>query len=219
MSEYRTDEETVEQIQRFWRENGLSLVVTLVLTVGGVLGWRAWQDARAETVADASARFLEWREALTPEGGESEEAARIAEALRAEHPESPYVSLLRFHAARAAIDAGDAAAARRELLAVLDAELPEAFHDVARLRLARLDLADGDPAAALARLDAIAAANTMPAVLELRGDALLARGDRAGARAAYDAAIAVAEGPGGAGRPLLEMKRDDLSLAAAPESP
>ena len=219
MSEYRTDEETVEQIQRFWRENGLSLVVTLVLTVGGVLGWRSWQDAQVAAVGDASARFLEWREALTPDGMPGEEAERIAEVLRAEFPDSPYVSLVRFHDAQRALADGDAAAARRELLAVLAADLPPAFQDVARLRIARLDLAEGDASAALAQLDAIAAADTLPAVLELRGDARLASGDRAGARAAYDAAIEAAERAGVSGRPLLEMKRDDLALAAAPETP
>lgn len=219
MSEYRTDEETVEQIQRFWRENGLSLVVTLVLSVGAVLGWRAWDDARTAAVGDASARYLEWREALAPDGGPSDEATRIAEVLRAEFPESPYVSLVGLHAARHAVDAGDAAAARRELLAVLDAELPVAFHDVARLRLARLALADGDAAGALAQLDAITGADGLPAVLELRGDALLASGDRAAARDAYDAAIEAGEGAGSAARPLLEMKRDDLAVAAAPEMP
>jgi predicted negative regulator of RcsB-dependent stress response len=219
VSEYRTDEETVEQIQRFWRENGLTLVVTLVLSVGAVLGWRAWDDARAAAVGDASARYLEWREALAPDGGPSEEATRIAEALRSEYPDSPYVSLIRFHVARHAVESDDAEAARRELLAVLDADLPEAFHDVARLRLARLAIADDDPAAALVLLDAIAGAQALPTVLELRGDALLASGDRAAARAAYDAAIEAAEDAGGVGRPLLEMKRDDLAIAAAPEAP
>lgn len=219
MSEYRTDEETVEQIQRFWRENGLSLVVTVVLTVGGVLGWRTWQDAQTEAVGAASARYLQWREALTPEGGISEEAERIAEVLRTEFPDSPYVSLVRFHEAQDALADGDAAAARRELLAVLAAELPPAFHDVARLRIARLDLAEGNASAALAQIDAIAGADDLPAALELRGDALLASGDRPGARAAYDAAIDAAERAGISGRPLLEMKRDDLALAAAPETP
>ena len=49
-----------------------------------------------------------------------------------------------------------------------------------------------------------------------RGNHRLA-GDLAAARAAYDAAIEAAERSGGSSRVLLEMKRDDLTVAAAPE--
>ena len=208
MSEYRSDEETVEQIQRFWRENGISLVVTVVVAVGGVLGWRAWQDAQAAEIGAASASYSAWSEALL--AGE-DEAKAAADALREAHPESAYVSLIGFQEAQQAVLAGDLDAARRALIGVLEAELPAAFHDVARMRLARLELASDDPAAALARPDAIAGSNDLVAALELRGDANVALGDLGAARSAYDAAIDAAERTGSAGRPLLEMKRDDLA--------
>ena len=97
---------------------------------------------------------------------------------------------------------------------MLEAELPAAFHDIARLRLARLELAAGDAAAALAQLDAVAGADDLATILEVRGDAHRLAGDLAAARAAYDAAIEAAERSGGSSRVLLEMKRDDLSVAA-----
>ena len=216
MSEYRTDEETVEQIQRFWRENGLALVLTVVVAVGGVLGWRWWQESRATEIAAASARYLEWREALGEDGAATAASERIAATLRERRPDSAYASLLRFHAARRAVLEDDLAAARAELEAVLATGLPVAFHDLARLRLARLDLAAGAPRDALAQLDAIEGGEEMPTVLELRGDVLLALEEIDGARAAYDAALILADG-GGAGGSLLEIKREDLALGDVPE--
>lgn len=208
MSEYRSDEETVEQIQRFWRENGISLVVTVVLALGGVLGWRAWQDAQAAEIGAASASYSAWSDALLEDEGDAKAAA---DALREAHPNSAYVSLIGFQEAQQAVLAGDLDAARRALIGVLGDELPAAFHDVARMRLARLELAADDPSAALARLDGIAGSDDLVAALELRGDANVALGDLGAARAAYAAAIDAAERTGSAGRPLLEMKRDDLA--------
>jgi predicted negative regulator of RcsB-dependent stress response len=212
VSEYRTDEETVELIQGWWRENGVSMVVTLLLVFGGVFGWRAWQEEQAGQVAAASARYLDW---LDARGVTEESALAVAESLREDFPESPYVALVALEAARSAVEDGDEAAARRELISVLETELPAAFHDLARLRLARLDLASGDAAAALAQLDGIQGADDLATILEVRGDAHRLGGDLDAARAAYDAAIEAAEQSGGSSRPLLEMKRDDLTVAAA----
>ena len=219
MSEYRSDEETVEQIQRFWRENGISLVVTVVVALGGVLGWRAWQDAQAAEIGAASASYSAWNDAVLA----GEDGADAAAALRDAHPDSAYNALIGFQEAQQAVQDGDLDAARRALIGVLEAQLPAAFHDVARMRLARLELAADDAAAALARLDEIAGSDDLVAALELRGDANVALGDVDAARAAYDAAIDAAERTGSAGRPLLEMKRDDLApttvAAGASETP
>lgn len=211
MSELRTDEETVEQIQRWWRENGTTLVVTVVVVLAGVFGWNWWQaQTQAETAA-ASALYLNWLE--QQERGDEEAAAAIASSLREAHPESAYVALLRFDAAATAVADGDSARAMSELEAVLAMDLSAAFRDLARLRMARLELDAGRATEALARLDAIAANDAISAVQELRGDALRELGRTDDARAAYEAAMRGSE----ASRPLLEMKRDALAAAGGPE--
>ncbi|MYE24023.1 MAG: tetratricopeptide repeat protein, partial [Gammaproteobacteria bacterium] len=35
-----TDEEQAERLKKWWDANGVSLIVTLVLAVGAVIGWR-----------------------------------------------------------------------------------------------------------------------------------------------------------------------------------
>ena len=38
MEQYETEEQQVEAIKRFWKENGLSLVIGALLGLGGLLG-------------------------------------------------------------------------------------------------------------------------------------------------------------------------------------
>lgn len=204
MSELRTDEETVEQIQRWWRENGTTLVVTVVVVLAGVFGWNWWQERTQAETSAASALYLNWLE--QQERGDGEAAAAIASSLREAHPESAYVALLRFDAAASAVAAGETEQAMGELEAVLAMGVSAPFHDLARLRIARLELDAGRATEALARLDGIASGAAISAVQELRGDALRELGRIEDARAAYEAAMTGSE----ASRPLLEMKRDAL---------
>lgn len=207
MSELRTDEETVEQIQNWWRENGTMLLVTVVLVFGGVFGWNWWQDQRQAEIGEASALYLQWTQGRE----EGEAVDDLAARLRDEHPGSPYVALLRFAGAADAVEAQDPQTARAELEAVLEMGLTAPLEDLARLRLARLDLDAGEPEAALARLDPITGADRIAVAQELRGDALRALDRPDEARAAYERAMAGSS----ADRPLLEMKRDDLAAAVA----
>ena len=40
---YRTEEEQVEALKAWWRENGKSTVVAIAMAVMGVFGWQGWQ--------------------------------------------------------------------------------------------------------------------------------------------------------------------------------
>ena len=46
-----TDDQEVEELKRWWNENGKTVVAGLVLGLGGVFGWTTWQgysQTRAE---------------------------------------------------------------------------------------------------------------------------------------------------------------------------
>lgn len=208
MSEYRTDEETVEQLTRWWREHGTLLVVTLVVVIGGVIGWRWWQDRTREQAQAVSALYQEWTEARA--AGDDARREALAQRLRSEHPGSSYLALLALEDASRALEAGDVAAARAALERVLELGTGAAFDDLARLRLARLDLAAGDAEAALKRLATVRAGEEIGPVEELRGDALRALGRLAEARAAYARALEA----GTATRGIVEMKLDEVLAAA-----
>lgn len=200
MSEYRSDEETVEVIANWWKENGVFMVGTIVLVVGGVLGWNWWQGNQLANAEAAAALYAAWERA-----GDAEREALAAE-LTESHPRSAYRAMVGFDAARAAMESGETAAAREALESLLGLQLPRQMQDLARIRLARLALEEGDAAAALSYLDAIDGGTDLSLAEELRGDALRLLGRHEEALTAYDQALASAEIP----RPLLEIKQNDL---------
>lgn len=202
MSEYRDDEETVEAIANWWRENGLFLVGAVVLAVGGVLGWNAWQSHSQQQAEAAAAQYAQWRTAT------DDERDALAEALAEAHPDSGYLALIALQQARDAVAEGDVDTAQEALQRLLETGVPASLKDVARLRLARLELEAGAADAALTLLDAAAETSARE---ELRGDALLANQQPQEARAAYRQALALAESP----RRLLQIKVDDLNGVVA----
>ncbi len=209
MADYRSDEEQVELLQRWWRDNGTSLLISIAVVVAGVIGWRAWQDSRADAAMQAAALYANFTQALAADDAESRETARfVAEQLRAEHGDSGYALLAALQLARRALEDGDLVTAQAELRSVIDADATPTLTALARVRLARVlyeqDRLD-DALAELARVDDPGLAVEAG---ELRGDILLAKGDVAGAEAAYAAALQAAGEPGS--RPLLKQKLDAL---------
>jgi len=84
---------------------------------------------------------------------------------------------------------------------------------VARERLARVQIAQGKPEAALATLAATNVGAFAGRFQEVRGDAYYAKGDKAAALREYRSAKA---GSGGGTTPLLDLKIADLTPEASP---
>ena len=51
MAEHLTDEQQLESLKQWWKENGMQLVLVVALSVAGWYAWQQWQgnqQARAE---------------------------------------------------------------------------------------------------------------------------------------------------------------------------
>ena len=48
METFRTEEEQVEAIKRWWQENGKSTVLGVAIAMAAVFGWRGWNDYQRE---------------------------------------------------------------------------------------------------------------------------------------------------------------------------
>lgn len=197
MSEYRSDEETVEAIANWWRENGLFLVGAIVLAMAGVFGWNYWQGQTQQRSEGASALYMAWQQAR------GDQAEALAVQLEEDYPRSAYLAFVRLDQARRSVEAGDPDAARGPLEAVLESRVDDQIKDVARVRLARIAIAEGDTDTALELLGAAADTSI---VAEVRGDALRHAGELREAGDAYERALRLAREP----RPLLQIKYEDL---------
>jgi predicted negative regulator of RcsB-dependent stress response len=208
MEQY-SDQEQLEVIRKWWSENGKAIIGGLLLGLGGVLGWQFWQDHQRSAAEQASVLYFQLGEAIA--GDKIEAAGLKGVVLREEYPGSPYAALAGLMLAAADIEAENLDGARTHLSWVVENARQPELADVARLRLARVLMAEDDYAAASARLDEVSAPYRAEAD-EIRGDMYVRQGEPDRARDAYQAARAALALAGGSNE-WLEMKLNDLSPA------
>ena len=196
MSDHLTEEEQLEALKRWWQENGKWVVTAVVLSVGGYFGWGAWQDhqrAQAEAASQVYTQLLETlavRESGAPEPEELARAQALVTELKADYAHGAYAINAALINAGSAVQNGDLDTAEQELRWVLEQKPDAAVAEVARLRLSRVLLAQGNARAALAEVtDQVEVDSLKADYAELRGDSHLALGDIEAAREAYETAL------------------------------
>lgn len=204
---YQSEEERVETLKRWWRDNGKSVIAGVVIGIAAVLGWRYWQDYRSARTAQASLGFDRLVAAINE--GRLEAARQQATLLKGHYESTPYATLAALASARLHVEAGELHQAKNELGWAIQNAPSSGIADVARIRLARVLLAEEKLDEALAMLDAIASGAFTAIIEEIRGDVLRRRGDRAAAGEAYRRALMA----GTANRRVVEMKLADLGLS------
>ena len=215
VDEYLSEREQAEQLRQWLRENWIWLVAGVALTVGGYYGYRAWQSRESSRALAAGQRFASMLDAIGND--RRDEGLRLAGELTGEYSDTPYADQAALVLARLDVDSGNLAAAEKRLAGVADSSEDPDLRIVARLRLARVQLAQGRYADALASLDAVPSAAVNARVLELRGDVQRAQGDQAAALAQWRKAKAAAEAdPDNRAQvdmELLQLKIDELAAA------
>jgi len=193
---YRTEEEQLEALRRWWNENGRSTIVAIILALGVGFGYQGWKDYRhgqEEGASDLYQRMLQAfsAPALSPE--QLDIALKLAVQLKADYPDSTYGQFAALQLARVAVGKNDLADAQAELRWVLgNADKGSDVERVAQLRLARVLAAAGDPEQALTILDQADAGPYQASYALARGDIQLGMGKTQEASDSYTAALALA---------------------------
>ncbi len=148
MDTYRTEEEQVEAISRWWDENGRSTVVAIVLALAAGFGWQGWKDydnARIENASHVYQAMLESLNGAAVEEKEFAETKALAGQLRNEYTGTSYAQFAALHLAKLAVKNNDLKEAKAQLQWVLSkAPAKSDIADVAQLRLARVLASSGD---------------------------------------------------------------------------
>ena len=211
MEIYNTEEQQVEAIKRFWKQNGLSIIAGVVIGLAGLYGFRYYQAQQVATIQGQSSKYAALVEQIaTPDTDKSAwliEAQTFIEA----NPSSAYAVLTALLAAKEAVVAKDYVVAEKQLSWVIaNTKAPE-ITAIATLRLARVQTEQANYDAALSTLAATLPKSFTAQQQELKGDVLLKSGDEAKAKAAYQAALAAAEE---GKNPLLQVKLNELAHVA-----
>ena len=203
MEQFATEDQQVEAIKRFWKENGIAIVVGAVLGLGGLFGWRYYSDAQLASKEAASIEYQAVVEALETEGG-----VQRAERFLDDNSGSGYATLTAFVLAAQAVSEDNLAGAQAHL--ELAAETSDsAIRPVALLRLARVQLAQDNAQGALDSATKIDNEAYTAQMQEVKGDAYVQLGNFDQARLAYSAAVEA-----DAANQLVKMKLDNLTIAS-----
>jgi predicted negative regulator of RcsB-dependent stress response len=210
-----SEEEQWERLKGWLRGNLPQVLVIMALLLLAWFGWKWWQS-RADQQAVAAG--LAYEKILgTFDANKPAEALALIEELRKAHPKSAYVPAADLIAARVFVATNELDKAAERLQRVADTAPDKKLRPIARLRLARVQAAQGKHDLALATLGTADLGTHEAARLEARGDVLLAKGDRTAALKDYEAARAALLAGGDTGAlELLDLKIADLRDGAAP---
>jgi predicted negative regulator of RcsB-dependent stress response len=211
VDDYLSEDEQWERAKAWLRAYIPWILGGVVVALAGLAGWNWWQDRQTRLGVDASVRYEQMTDAL--QKNDPTRAKAIAAELEKQFPDSPYVDQAHLFEARLAVEANDLPKADTLLRGIMGRTKDEQLALVARLRLARVQLAQNKPDDALATLNGKPAGAFEARFHEVRGDVLFAKGDKPGALKEYLAALVGADARSGDSG-SLQLKINDLKANA-----
>lgn len=199
------EHEQSERVLEWLRRNGAGLIGGIVLGLAAIGGWKWWGHHEATQAAQAASQYQAVVDAIQANDKQAEAKVKALDP-------GLYRTLASLELARAQVAANQRDAAIATLRAAKPAE--PALVQVVNERLARL-LIDAKQADAALKL---VEGSATPSALEVRGDALLALGQRDRARETYQQAMAKLD-VASPNRRVLELKLTEVGgTLAKPEA-
>lgn len=208
MTDYLTEQEQIELLKNWIKQYSLVILAGVVLAIIAMTAWRYWDQRQSNILTHASSVYDEM---LTMRAqNEPAEVVVQGKKLFSHYPKTIYGQMAALMLSRSAAVKTDYAAAEKHLEWVMKKSNIDAIRQIARLRLARVKLADNKPDETIRLLEKIDDNSFLGLIDEVRGDAYLAMNNHDKARESYHRALA--ELPNAeAVRPLLQMKYDNLA--------
>ncbi|WP_428820598.1 YfgM family protein [Microbulbifer sp. MCCC 1A16149] len=218
MADHLTEEEQIETIKRWWKENGSGIVTGIVLALAAYFGWQWWQGKERSDAEAASNVYQGFVEAVSANEGKPDNkqlttAQSLARELKDDYAKRIYAAQASLQLAALSVEKNDLEAAAKELQWVVDNSSDDALKLVAKRRLASVKAARGETNEALALLKGDVPPAFAALYAETRGDILVQQGDKDAARAAYQEARAQLLPEQAAGSRLLDLKIEGLGEA------
>ena len=179
------EEQEINQLKDWWKENGKTIIVAFILGVGGMFGWRYWQAHQAEQIAQASAQY----DALIYSAQQDEQAkkANIEQFVQA-NSKTAYAVFALLDEAKKATEKQDFAAAEANLNQALTQSQDEVLTSIVALRLSAVQFQLGQLDNALTTLNQVKGESFNARKAILTGDIQVVKGDKVAAKNSFEQA-------------------------------
>jgi len=204
--EYETEEQQVEAIKKWWKENGKLVIAGILLGIAVIISWRSYDDYKKNHAEYAGNVYDSIMQTVATSQNTDDLQIKVNELL-AEYSDTPYASLSALILAKKQAMSGDLVQAQQQLEWVVGNSTQEELRHIARLRLTRLLFSDKQYDVALKLVSVDYPQSFAVMYEELKGDIYVAQGEPDQARVAYDKAILNSGLQAGK---WLKLKRDDL---------
>src|SRR5262245_39947353 len=171
------EQEQVEELEAWWKVHGSMITAVVVAVAVGFAGWQAWRLYQGNQAAHASALYETLTKAV--QANDAKALRDAAGTLVESYPRTLYASMGALVAARYYFDRNDLKSAKAQLEWVIERAPSQDFRDLARLRLAAVQLDEKAYDEALKTLEAKPGVAYEAQYAALRGDVLVAKNQAA----------------------------------------
>nr|WP_202631160.1 YfgM family protein [Pantoea ananatis] len=192
-------------MRRFFANNGKALAVGVVIGIAALGGWRYWSSHQQDSAKTISAEYQKVTRAMQAGKPETLEAVNTF----ASENSNTYGALAALDLAKQYVDSNQLDKAATLLQNGLKDTKDANLQAVINLRLARIQLQQNQADAALKTLDSVKGDGWTAIVADIRGEALLSKGDKQGARDAWSKGVESDASP--ALKQMMQMKMNNLS--------
>jgi predicted negative regulator of RcsB-dependent stress response len=202
---YSNENEQTDALRNFFANNGKALAIGVVIGIAALGGWRYWSSHQDDTAKSVSAQYQQLTSAMQAGKPETLEAVNRF----ASENSNTYGALAAMDLAKQYVDAGQLDKAATLLQNGLKDTKDANLQAVINLRLARIQLQQNQADAALKTLDGVKGDGWTAIVADIRGEALLTKGDKQGARDDWRKGVESDASP--ALKQMMQMKMNNLS--------
>lgn len=206
MEIYDNERDQLDALKQFFIKYGKTIAVIIAIVAAVIFFWHDRNDSQAENARNSSLAYENISEKLTTG---DKQAISSAEKFATDN-QSSYGVLTSLKLAQQFIADQQPEKAAMQLQQALGKTKDDNLRALITLRLARIQIQQKQPDVALNTLDAIKINGWSALIADLRGDALLSKGDKQGARDAWSHAL---QNPLPSDlRNILQMKINNLSV-------
>jgi len=206
MMDFETEEQQVEALKKWWKENARTLIAGAVIGISAISGWRYYVDYQKNHSEYASIIYENILQKSNKVDALPQQEVNVNKLL-AEYSDTPYASLAALVLAKSQLVSGDVAKAQQNLDWVIKNSKQTELKHLARIRMMRVLSATQQYDAALKLAEIDYPESFVAMYEELKGDIYVLMKKFDEARLAYDKAILSSDQQASK---WLHLKRDDL---------